>query len=183
VSKSRKPSRNQKEVFVNDRIRANKIRVITETGENIGEMSKKEAMARAEEASLDLVQISESGDVVTAKIMDFGKFLYTKKKQQVESKKNQKIIQIKEVKIRPNIEDQDYMTKMNHAFQFIKEGKRVKFTLRFRGRERATMNETGKKFFERIRNDLVTQDLGVLIEEPDQRGGPFWSKIIYIKEK
>ena len=183
VSRPNKSSQQRKEVYINDRIRANRVRVISETGENLGEMSRRDAVVRAEEVSLDLVQISENGDIVTAKIMDFGKFSYEKKKQQGEAKKKQKVIQIKEVKIRPNIGDQDYQTKLNHAFQFFNEGKRVKFTLQFRGRERAMMSETGVKLFERIKKDIEAQNLGVLIEERGQRGGPFWSKIMYIKDK
>ena len=106
-----------------------------------------------------------------------------KHKREEEAKKKQKVIQIKEVKIRPNIGDQDYMTKMNQAVQFLNEGKRVKFTLQFRGRERATMRETAPKFYERIRSFVIAQELGTVVEEKESRGGPFWSKIVYIKEK
>ena len=169
--------------LVNEQIRSAKIRLIIETGENIGVVSRSEAMARAEQTGLDLVKIGEQDSVVIAKLMDFGKYLYTKKKQQNEAKKKQKVIQIKEIKMRPNIGDQDYLVKFNRAVKFLKDGKRVKFTLQFRGREMIMMKEIGPKFFQRIHDDLEKQDLGMLIAEREQRGRPFWSKIYYIKEK
>ena len=183
MSKYSNKKSSKSEVFVNDRIRGAKIRVISETGENLGPLSRAEAFARANELSLDLVQIGQDDDAPIAKIMDFGKHLYLKKKQQNEAKKHQKVIQIKEVKLRPNIGDQDYQTKLNRAYAFLKDGKRVKFTLQFRGRERAMMNEKGHAFFERIKNDVAAQELGVMVDEKESRGGPFWSKIIYIKDK
>jgi translation initiation factor IF-3 len=179
--KDRKPKR--EEVYINERIRGTRMRVITETGDNLGEISRAEALSRANDSSLDLVQIGMEGEVPITKIMDFGRQLYLKKKQQGEAKKKQKVIIIKEVKLRPNIGDEDYNTKLNRAFKFLDEGKRVKFTLQFRGRERATMGETAPKFFDRIRKNVVAQELGTLIEEKESRGGPFWSKIVYIKEK
>ena len=183
MSKFKKTSSNKKEVFINERIKADRVYVISETGENLGEMARRDAIARAYEVSLDLVQIGIKDNGVTAKIMDFGKHLYLKKKQQGEAKKKQKIIQIKEVKLRPNIGDQDYKTKLNRAYEFLNDGKRVKFTLQFRGRERARMSQTGAKFFERIIKDVEDQKLGTIVLEKDHRGGPFWSKIIYIKDK
>ena len=144
-------------------------------------VSREEALSRAKEVGLDLVQIGESQDVVIAKIMDFGKYLYMKKKQLGEAKKKQKVIQIKEIKMRPNIGDQDYQTKFNKALQFLKEGKRVKFTLQFRGREMIMMNELGKKYYERIDHDLQESGIGPLVSEKEQRGRPFWSKIYYLK--
>lgn len=167
--------------LVNEQIRAREIRLITETGENVGVVSKQEALTRANDAGLDLVQIGEQDEFVIAKIMDFGKHLYTKKKQQHEAKKKQKVIQIKEIKMRPAIGDQDYKIKFNRAVGFLKEGKRVKFTLQFRGRQMIMMRELGDKHFSRIHQDLLKQDLGPLVEEILQRGRPFWSKIYYVK--
>ena len=166
---------------VNDRIRASQVRLITETGENVGVVPKSEALSRAREAGLDLVKIGDQGDIVIAKIMDFGKYLYQKKKKEGEAKKKQKVIQIKEIKMRPNIGDQDYETKFKRAVEFLKDGKRVKFTLQFRGREMAMMNELGKNFFGRISEDLEAQKVGPLIEEKEVRGRPFWSKVYYVK--
>jgi len=171
--------------FVNERIKYLKIQVIDHHGENLGVLSKKDALAVARDAGLDLVQVGqdEKTGTGTAKVMDFGKFLYTKKKQLNESKKNQKIVQIKEIKLRPNIGDQDYKTKLNHAIEFLEEGKKVKFTLQFRGRQFIMMNELGQNFFSKIHKDLLERDLGTLIEEKEQRGRPFWSKIYSLKDK
>jgi translation initiation factor IF-3 len=177
----RDKNNNSKRYIVNEQIRAREIRLITEEGENIGVVSRQEALSRAENVGLDLVKIGEKDSVVIAKIMDFGKYLYLKKKQQGEAKKKQKIIQIKEVKMRPNIGEQDYQTKFKRAIKFLLEGKRVKFTLQFKGREMIMKHELGKKFFERIANDLEEKKLGSLVSEREQRSGPFWSKIYYIK--
>jgi len=118
--------------LVNGSIKALQLRVITSTGENLGVISRAAALQRAEEEGLDLVQVSGEGDNVIAKIMDFGKFLYEKKKQDVKAKKHQKVIQIKELKLRPYIEEQDYRIKLKQSAQFLEDGKRVKFTLQFR---------------------------------------------------
>lgn len=171
--------------FINDQIRADQIRVITEDGKNVGVLSRRDALSMAVEYGVDLVQIGDSDDntLVTAKLMDFGKFLYEKKKQQNEAKKHQKVIQVKEVKLRPQIGDQDYMIKLNQAAQFLADGKRVKFTLQFKGRENAMVDELGPRLFERIHKDLLAKELGTLIDEKESKGGPFWSKIYYLKEK
>lgn len=167
--------------FVNEEIRYLKIQVIGQDGSNLGVLAKRDALTQARNVGLDLVQVGEKEGVGIAKIMDFGKFLYTKKKQLNEAKKNQKIIQIKEIKLRPNIADQDYKTKLNHAVEFLKDGKKVKFTLQFRGREFIMMNELGQQFFDRINKDLQESNIGTLIEEKEQRGKPFWSKIYSLK--
>lgn len=167
--------------LVNEQIRCDRVLLIGESGEKFGEMSRNEALDRAEQAGLDLVKIGNQDSLVVAKLMDFGKHLYLKKKQQAEAKKKQKTIQIKEIKMRPNIGEQDYSVKFKRAVQFLKEGKRVKFTLQFRGREMIMMKETGTAFFQRIHDDLEEEKLGPLVSEKEHRGRPFWSKIYYIK--
>ena len=157
------------------------VRLIDETGENVGVISRRDALSRAENANLDLVQMGEADGIAIAKIMDFGKFLYEKKKQDNEAKKHQKVIQIKEVKFRPNIGEQDYQIKMRRAESFLKTGKRVKFTLEFRGREMANMTEVGRAMFKKISEEVQGFDLGTLVEEKEQRGKRVWSKIFYIK--
>jgi translation initiation factor IF-3 len=169
------------EYSVNERIRELKVQVIDQEGKNLGILSKREALGLAQAAGLDLVQVGQKDDFAIAKIMDFGKFLYIKKKQLNESKKKQKVIQIKEIKMRPNIGDQDYKTKMNQAINFLKEGKKVKFTLQFKGREMIMVYELGQNFFSKIHNNLIEANLGSLIEEKEQKIGLFWSKIYYIK--
>lgn len=168
--------------LINDAIRAKEIRVIAQNGENLGLLSRKAALDRAVEAGLDLVVISKEGeDQVIAKIMDFGKFLFERKKKQQESKKHQKVIQIKEIKMRPNIGPQDYQTKLRQAVSFLKDGKKVKFTLQFRGREVVMMNDVGPSFFARIRKDLEVENLGTILEEKETNTRPLWSKIMYLK--
>lgn len=167
--------------FVNERIRCTELQVIDHKGENLGVISKNQALDIAEAAELDLVQIGEKDGNITGKIMDFGKFLYARKKQLVESKKKQKVVQIKEVKMRPNIGENDYQTKLKRAIGFLKDGKKVKFTIQFRGREFIMIRELGRNFFDKINKDLGEAELGSLVEEREQRSGPFWSKIYFLK--
>lgn len=166
---------------VNEHIRARDIIVINEHGENLGELPRESALKLADDVNLDLVQVGNKDETPIAKIMNFGKFLYEKKKQMGDSKKHQKIIQIKEIKIRPNIGDQDYKTKLNQAEQFFKDGKKVKFTLQFKGREAVMIEDLGYRLFARITKDLSDRNIGTLVEEKDGRGGMFWSKIYFIK--
>jgi translation initiation factor IF-3 len=169
--------------LVNEEIKATTLMIIGPQGENYGQVSRAQAFALAEEAGLDLVQVGEKDSLIIAKIMDFGKFLYTKKKQLSDSKKHQKIIQIKELKLRPNIDDQDYKTKLNQAEQFLLDGKKVKFTLQFKGREITMMEDLGQKMFLRISQDLTARNVGVLVEEKESKAGALWSKIFGLKEK
>lgn len=169
--------------LVNEEIKATSVMVIGPQGENYGQVSRHQALALAEEAGLDLVQVGEKDSLIIAKIMDFGKFLYTKKKQMSDSRKHQKIIQIKELKLRPNIGDQDYKTKLNQAEQFLLDGKKVKFTLQFKGREITMMEDLGHKMFLRITQELSARNIGVLIEEKESKAGALWSKIFGLKEK
>ena len=119
-------------------------------------MTRGDALKIAQEAGLDLVMIAEEGreGVPVAKIMDFGKALYEKKKKQHEAKKHQKVIQIKEVKMGPKIGEHDFQTKMRQAIDFLKEGKRVKITLFFKGRENATKIERGTELFDKITENV-----------------------------
>ncbi len=167
---------------VNQKIRDKELRIITHTGDNIGVISREEALQLAQEANLDLVVISKSGaSEPVAKIMDFGKFLYARKKKQHEAKKHQKIVQIKEVKMRPNIGTQDYEVKMKRAVKFLQDGKKVKFTLQFRGRQMIMMSELGNKLFKRITEDLGVAGIKQLVEEKETRSRAFWSKIVGVK--
>ena len=173
----------QSKYFVNENIRSDSILVITESGENLGVMTKRKALTLAQESGLDLVQVGEKDSSIIAKIMDFGKFLYLKKKQLNESKKHQVVVQIKEIKMRPHIDAQDYKTKLNQAERFFQEGKHVKFTLQFKGREAAMMDELGHKLFNKILSDLAERNVGPLQEEKEGRSGITWSKILYVKGK
>ncbi len=168
---------------INRSIKNSKVQVIDEKGVNRGDLQKSDAVALAEEAELDLVKVGEKGEVAIAKIMDFGKFLYSKKKKMTQSKKHQTVIQVKEIKMRTSIGIGDYKNKLNHTIKFLQEGKRVKFTLQFKGRQPLLVSEVGKKFFERIKNDITLAKVGALTEEKESRSGMFWSKVFFIKEK
>lgn len=183
VAGNREKARGQEAYQVNEHIRNQVVQVIDQTGENLGEMQCQEALVLAEEANLDLVKVGQKGTVAVAKIMDFGKFLYEKKKEAAKAKKHHKVIQIKEIKMRPRIGAGDYQTKIDRAIKFLQEGKRVKFTLRFRGRQPVSVREIGIKFFERIKNDIAQKKIGTLIEEKETRGGGLWSKVFYVKEQ
>lgn len=122
---------------VNDRIRGGEIRLIGADGENVGVVTPARALALAEEAGLDLVEISPNAEPPVCKIMDFGKFKYESQKREAEARKKQKIIEIKEIKFRPGTDEHDYQVKMRSVLKFLGEGDKVKVTLRFRGREMA----------------------------------------------
>jgi translation initiation factor IF-3 len=121
----------------------------------IGVLSTRDAIARAYAVGLDLVEISPNAEPPVAKILDYGKFKYEQQKKRNEARKKQKIVEIKEVKVRPNIDENDYNVKLRAMKTFISEGDKVKVTLRFRGREMAHQ-ELGVKVLERIRGDMET---------------------------
>ncbi len=169
---------------LNERIRAPRLQIIAEDGRNLGTVSRGEALRLAQEAGLDLVLISDEGreGVPVAKVMDFGKALYEKKKKQHEAKKHQKVIQVKEIKIGAKIGEHDFQTKLRQAMDFLKEGKRVKFTLFFRGRENATRLERGAEIFDKIHKTFEEHDLLKNIgHEGDSRLGSLWSRIYFLK--
>ena len=118
-----------------------------------GVMSTRDAIARAFAVGLDLVEISPNAEPPVAKILDYGKFKYEQQKKRNEARKKQKVVEIKEVKVRPNIDENDYQVKLRAMKSFIGEGDKVKVTLRFRGREMAHQ-ELGAKVLERIRGDM-----------------------------
>ncbi len=170
--------------LVNEKIMASQLQLITQDGENIGVISRGEALRLSGDADLDLVMIAEQGSkgVPVVKIMDLGKSLYERKKKQAESKKNQKVIQVKEIKIRPKIGDHDFKTKMNRAIQFLKDGKRLKISLWFRGRENVMKERHGSQLFKRVEHMLdesgLTKDL---VKEKEVKMGQTWSRFYFMK--
>ena len=140
---------------VNEEIRSVQVRLIDQDGEMQGVMSARDAMLRAFSVGLDLLEISPNADPPVCKILDFGKYKYELQKKKNEAKKKQKVIEIKEIKVRPNIDENDYQVKLRAMKTFIDEGDKVKVTLRFRGREMAHQ-ELGVKVLERIRADMDT---------------------------
>lgn len=119
----------------------------------IGVVSRSDALARASEAGLDLVEVAAAADPPVCKILDFGKFKYEEQKKKNEARKKQKVIEVKEIKLRPGIDDHDYEVKMRSMHKFIEEGDKVKVTMRFRGRELAHQ-ELGMNVLMRVRDDL-----------------------------
>ncbi len=138
---------------VNEDIRVPQVRLIDQDGEMQGVMSARDALLRAYAVGLDLLEISPNADPPVCKILDFGKYKYELQKKKNEAKKKQRVIEIKEVKVRPNIDENDYQVKLRSMKSFIDEGDKVKVTLRFRGREMAHQ-DIGVKVLERIRADL-----------------------------
>ncbi|WP_149536126.1 translation initiation factor IF-3 [Siccirubricoccus phaeus] len=138
---------------VNEEIRVPQVRLIDQNGEMIGVMSARDALLRAYEVGMDLLEISPNAVPPVCKITDYGKYKYEQQKKANEARKKQKIVEIKEVKVRPNIDDHDYDVKMRQMKSFIGEGDKVKVTLRFRGREMAHQ-DLGIKVLERIRTEL-----------------------------
>ncbi|MGV6811445.1 MAG: translation initiation factor IF-3 [Brevirhabdus sp.] len=152
---------------VNDRIRAPEIRLIGAEGENLGVVSPAKAMSLADEAGLDLVEISPNATPPVCKIMDFGKFKYEQQKRESEARKKQKTIEVKEVKFRPNTDTHDYGVKMRNVFKFLENGDKVKVTLRFRGREMAHQN-LGRELLERVAEDV--KEIGKIENMPKMEG-------------
>jgi translation initiation factor IF-3 len=137
-----------------DLIQAEKVRVIDENGENLGVMYTREAMEQANELGLNLVEVSPGADPPVAKFLDVGKYRYEAQKKANAARKTQKTQQIKEIKMRPNIDDHDYDVKMRSVTKFLEEGDKVKMTLRFRGREMAHQ-ELGMNLLNRVRDDTA----------------------------
>ena len=152
---------------INDRIRVPEIRLIGADGENVGVVSPERGLELAEEAGLDLVEISPNASPPVCKIMDYGKYKYEQQKRESEARKKQKIIEIKEVKFRPNTDTHDYAVKMRNVTRFLEAGDKVKVTLRFRGREMAHQN-LGRELLERVAEDV--EGLGKVENMPKMEG-------------
>ncbi len=140
-------------IRTNERIRAREIRVIDDEGQQLGIMPPYEALKKAREKNLDLVEISPTAQPPVCRIMDYGKYLYQQEKKEREAKKHQKTITVKEVKFRINVDDHDYETKKNHVLRFLGEGDKVKATIFFRGRE-MTRTGLGRQILERLIKDV-----------------------------
>ena len=150
-----------------DLILAEKVRVIDENGENLGVMYTKEAIEQANELGLNLVEVSPGADPPVCKYLDVGKHRYEAQKKANAARKTQKTQQIKEIKMRPNIDDHDYDVKMRSVTKFLEEGDKVKMTLRFRGREMAHQ-ELGTRLLNRVKDD--TTKMAKIESEPRMEG-------------
>lgn len=165
------------DLFINEQIRDREVRVIGVDGEQLGVMPTKEAMRLAEEAGVDLVKIAPTAKPPVCKIVDYGKFKYEQARKDKEAKKKQKIVEIKEIRLSPNIDTNDLNTKVNAARKFITKGDRVKVTLRFRGREMAHMN-TSKHILDDFAEAL--SDIAVMDKAPKVEGR---SMTMFLAEK
>jgi translation initiation factor IF-3 len=152
---------------INEAIRAKDVRLIDENGENVGVVSQADALARAVAAGLDLVEVSPDADPPVCKILDFGKYKYQTQKKAAEARKHQKIVEIKEIKMRPAIDEHDYNVKMRSIKRFFEEGDKVKVTLRFRGREMAHQ-QLGMNVLQRVKVDL--ESIAKVESEPRLEG-------------
>jgi translation initiation factor IF-3 len=137
---------------INEEIRVREVHLIDAEGRNLGNVPIAEALAKAQEVGLDLVEISPNATPPVCKLLDFGKYKYQEQKKQAEARKKQKVVEVKEIKFRPMIDDHDYDVKMRSMKRFFEEGDKVKVTLRFRGREMAHQ-ELGIKLLDRVKDD------------------------------
>lgn len=165
------------ELFINEQIRDKEIRLIGEDGAQLGIMSPRDAMKLAEEAGLDLVKIAPTAKPPVCKIVDYGKYRYEMARREKDAKKKQKVIEIKEIRLSPNIDTNDLNTKASAARKFIEKGNRVKVTLRFRGREMAHMS-TSKHILDDFAQLL--SDIAVVEKQPKVEGR---SMIMFLTEK
>ncbi len=138
---------------INEEIHIREVRVTSATGEQLGVMLTREALHMAEEQHLDLVEVAPKAKPPVCRIMDFGKYRYEQQKREKEAKKKQKVVSIKEVKLRPNIEQHDFDVKLKNALRFVEEGNKVKVTIMFRGRE-LSHPELGKEVLSRVAEKL-----------------------------
>lgn len=152
---------------INEMIQAAEVRLIGAEGEQIGVVTRDDALDRSANLGLDLVIVADNADPPVCKIMDYGKFKYEEQKKKNEARKKQKTIDVKEIKLRPNIDSHDYDVKMRSMVKFLKEGDKVKVTMRFRGREMAHQN-LGLDVLHRVRDDL--EELSKIEQFPKMEG-------------
>ena len=151
----------------NEQIRARDVRLIGVEGEQLGIIPRTDAMNMAKEQGLDLVEVAAMADPPVCRIMDYGKFRYEQQKKKQEAKKNQTVIQIKEIKLRPKTDEHDYQTKVNHIRRFIEDGDRCKVTIFFRGRE-IVHKDRGQIMLDRVVED--TKDVAKMEQEARSEG-------------
>ena len=167
INNNRSNNRSRDDLFINEQIRDREVRVISATGEQLGIMSAMEARKLAEEAELDLVKISPNARPPVCKIIDYGEYKYEKTRKEKDARKKQHTVEIKEIRMSPNIDSNDLNTKINAARKFLSKGDRVKVTLRFRGREMAHMQSSAH-----ILTDIAEalKDIAVVDKKPKVEG-------------
>ena len=156
-----------KDMMVNDGIRARELRLIDQNGEQLGVKSKAEALQIAERANLDVVLVAPNAKPPVARIMDYGKFRFEQQKKDREARKKQKVINIKEVRLSPTIDVNDFNTKLRNARKFLEKGDKVKASIRFKGRA-ITHKEIGQKVLDRLAEEVA--DIAVVEQKPKMDG-------------
>jgi translation initiation factor IF-3 len=164
---SRRPCIDKRFIRTNERIRAREVRVIDDEGKQIGILQPFEALRLAREKNLDLVEVSPTAQPPVCRIMDFGKYLYEQDKKERAAKKHQKVITVKEVKFKINVDEHDYEFKKNHVIRFLEDGDKVKATIFFRGRE-MTHTNLGRQILDRLIKDIG--DKGIVEFRPRMEG-------------
>lgn len=169
LSPSNRPRRNEPSDGVrrNEQIRAREVRVIGPESEQLGILSRNDAISMAKEHGMDLVEVAATADPPVCRIMDYGRFKYEAQKKKQEAKKRQTVIQIKEIKLRPKTDDHDFDTKVKHVRRFLEDGDRCKVTIFFRGRE-IVHKDRGMAVLERVIEE--TKDVGKVDQEPRTEG-------------
>ncbi|MDE2384133.1 MAG: translation initiation factor IF-3 [Alphaproteobacteria bacterium] len=167
MRQANQPAQKEEAHKINHRIDSRDVRLIDATGNNVGVVPTRQALIMAEEAGLDLVEISPDAKPPVAKILDYGKFKFQEQKRLAEARKKQRVVEIKEIKLRPMIDDHDYDVKLKAAKRFFEEGDKVKVTLRFRGRE-MDHQELGHKLLGKVKADTV--DIAKVELEPRFEG-------------
>ncbi|MCO5762948.1 MAG: translation initiation factor IF-3 [Chromatiaceae bacterium] len=152
---------------VNREITALEVRLIDAEGQQVGILRTRDALERAEEEGLDLVEIVPNVEPPVCRLMDFGKFLFEQKKKRAEARKNQKQVEIKEIKFRPGTEEGDYQVKLRNLTRFLNDGDKAKVTMRFRGREHAH-RDLGLELLQRVEKDLA--EISILEQQPQMEG-------------
>ena len=162
---------------INSRIRVREVRVVGEAGEQLGVLATPDALKRAEEAGLDLVEVAPTAVPPVCRIMDYSKFKYEQEKREKEARKKQKIVHLKEIRLSPKIGEHDYLFKLRNLEDFLKRGDKVKITMMFKGREMAHV-DLGRKILDRLSSDI--SQVGE-IEEPARQEGRFINMVIRAK--
>ncbi len=152
---------------INNRIRSREVRVVGEAGEQLGVLATPDALKKAEEAGLDLVEVAPTAVPPVCRIMDYSKYKYEQEKREKEARKKQKIVHLKEIRLGPKIGEHDYQFKLRNLEDFLKRGDKVKITMMFKGREMAHV-DLGRKILDRLASDI--SQVGEIEESPRQEG-------------
>lgn len=167
-------------MILNEDIRAREVRLIGVDGQQVGVVSKNEALRKAADADLDLVLLSPNAKPPVARIMDYGKFRFEQQKKAKENRKNQKVMAVKEIRLSPTIEGNDFDTKLNHVRKFLTKGAKVRVSIRFRGRA-ITHKELGKQVLEKMADEA--SDLSNVVTKPKMEGRSMFLMLAPLSEK